>query len=71
MNSCMALATPSQLSSSDRPLQVYCISENCGNDCHPDMLAEHNSGKLLADVSFVHTRRGEAALTACHGLRCQ
>ena len=40
-------------------LQVFRISEHCGDDCHPDMLAEHNSGDLLADVSFVHTRRGE------------
>lgn len=37
-------------------LQVFRISEHCGSDCHPDMLAEHNSGDLLADVRFVHTR---------------
>ena len=33
--------------------EVYRISELCGNACQPDMLDDHDSGELLADVSFI------------------
>jgi hypothetical protein len=35
------------------PLEVYRVTEHCGDSCHPDLLHNHNAGDLLADVSFI------------------
>jgi len=35
------------------PLEVYRVTEHCGETCPPDFLKNHNAGDLLADVSFI------------------
>ena len=35
------------------PLEAWRISENCGNSCEVDFLADHDTGNLLADVDFI------------------
>ena len=33
--------------------EMFRISELCGDACEPDMLGDHDSGELLADVDFI------------------
>ena len=40
-------------SSSFDPLVVHRISENCGDECEPDLLYNHDTGSILADVEFI------------------
>jgi hypothetical protein len=35
------------------PLDVYRVTEHCGDSCPPDLLHNHNAGDLLADVFFI------------------